>query len=317
MSAISTILTRLRAAIWAIDVRDDIANAIEQCYSDVSNPTLKTEALEAALQNKIDQGEMAALTIGDHTITAAKLANGVIPTADATLTEPGKPADAAETGRQFGLINESLGDVRADLDAVENDISALEVISPDIKNALLGAFEHVMWFEGCSEYYDALVDALYTDIPVIKIYRGMGVSGASIAANEKRMLSDPIPFVNEAPITIRVIGENNDYAYNPKFINTQNGIVTSIVGENGGTVYFYDSDGVSKAFRADDRECTLMTFNPRVASKVYSSVSGEVVSGLRLLFADGSDSASELPTTQIPKYAIIQGIVYMLEENNT
>ena len=52
MSAISTILTRLRAAIWAIDVRDDIADAIEQCYSDVSNPTLQTEALEAALQNK-------------------------------------------------------------------------------------------------------------------------------------------------------------------------------------------------------------------------------------------------------------------------
>lgn len=113
MSAISTILARLRAAIWAIDVRDDIANAIEQCYSDVSNPTLKTEALEAALQNKIDQGEMAALTIGDHTITAAKLANGVIPAADATLTETGKPADAAETGRQFGLI-------KADLDAQDN-----------------------------------------------------------------------------------------------------------------------------------------------------------------------------------------------------
>ena len=78
MSAISTILTRLRAAIWAIDVRDDIANAIEQCYSDVSNPTLQTEALEAALQNKIDQGEMAALTIGDRTITAVKLARLLI-----------------------------------------------------------------------------------------------------------------------------------------------------------------------------------------------------------------------------------------------
>jgi len=109
MSAISTILTRLRAAIWAIDVRDDIANAIEQCYSDVSNPTLQTEALEAALQEKIDQGEMAALTIGDHTITAEKLANGVIPAADATLTETGKPADAAETGRQIGLIKADLG----------------------------------------------------------------------------------------------------------------------------------------------------------------------------------------------------------------
>jgi len=109
MSAISTILTRLRAAIWAIDVRDDIANAIEQCYSDVSNPTLQTEALEAALQEKIDQGEMAALTIGDHTITAVKLANGVIPAADATLTETGKPADAAETGRQIGLLKADLG----------------------------------------------------------------------------------------------------------------------------------------------------------------------------------------------------------------
>ncbi len=113
MSAISTILTRLRAAIWAIDVRDDIANAIEQCYSDVSNPTLQTEALEAALQNKIDQGEMAALTIGDRTITAVKLANGVIPAADATLTTSGGYADAAETGRQIGNIRADLGDFEA------------------------------------------------------------------------------------------------------------------------------------------------------------------------------------------------------------
>lgn len=123
MSAISTLLTRLqntlstlRAAIWAIDVRDDIADAIEecgqmveQCYSDVSNPTLQTEALEAALQNKIDQGEMAALTIGDRTITAVKLANGVIPAADATLTTSGGYADAAETGRQIGNIKADLG----------------------------------------------------------------------------------------------------------------------------------------------------------------------------------------------------------------
>jgi len=116
MSAISNFLTFLRSAIYAIDVRDGIADAIEQCYNDVNNPTLKTEALEAALQTKIDEGEMAALTIGDHTITAAKLANGVIPAADATLTETGKPADAAETGRQIGLL-------KADLDAQVADIN--------------------------------------------------------------------------------------------------------------------------------------------------------------------------------------------------
>ncbi len=120
MSTISTLIaqarafvTTLRSSIWAIDVRDGIGDsiqklseAIEQCYSDVSNPTLQTEALEAALQNKIDEGEMAALTIGDHTITAAKLAQGVI---DNTLATSGAAADAAETGRQFGLIKADLG----------------------------------------------------------------------------------------------------------------------------------------------------------------------------------------------------------------
>jgi len=106
MSAISNFLSFLRSAIYAIDVRDGIADAIEQCYNDVNNPTLKTEALEAALQTKIDEGEMAALTIGDHTITAEKLAQGVI---DNTLATSGAAADAAETGRQIGLIKADLG----------------------------------------------------------------------------------------------------------------------------------------------------------------------------------------------------------------
>ena len=94
MSAISNFLSFLRSAIYAIDVRDGIADAIEQCYNDVNNPTLKTEALEAALQTKIDEGEMAALTIGDGTITGAKLANGTIPKAklDPSITFDADPA---------------------------------------------------------------------------------------------------------------------------------------------------------------------------------------------------------------------------------
>ena len=121
MSTISTLIaqarafvTTLRSSIWAIDVRDGIGDsiqklseAIEQCYSDVSNPTLQTEALEAALQNKIDEGEMAALTIGDHTITAVKLAQGVI---DNTLATSGAAADAKKTGDEIAAV-------KADLDA--------------------------------------------------------------------------------------------------------------------------------------------------------------------------------------------------------
>jgi hypothetical protein len=150
MSAISTILTRLRAAIWAIDVRDDIANAIEQCYSDVSNPTLKTEALEAALQTKIDEGEMAALTIGDGTITAAKLASGVI---DNTLATSGAAADAKKTGDEIAAV-------KADLDTLEETVEDTS-LSDEAKAALLACFEHVKWDdEHGQDYYDALDEAL-------------------------------------------------------------------------------------------------------------------------------------------------------------
>lgn len=198
MSAISTLLTRLqntlstlRAAIWAIDVRDDIADAIEecgqmveQCYSDVSNPTLQTEALEAALQNKIDQGEMAALTIGDRTITAVKLANGVIPAADATLTTSGGYADAAETGRQIGKIKadlyeqtervseleDGLSVVNEQISGIEEEIDNFEPLSDNIKMALLECFQNVAWIGADSKtYYDNLVNALHQSIYSIDV----------------------------------------------------------------------------------------------------------------------------------------------------
>lgn len=73
MSSISTYLGYIQTKKWASEVRTAIVNAISQCYSDVSNPTLQTAALETAIQNKINAGQMAALTIGDGTITRAKL----------------------------------------------------------------------------------------------------------------------------------------------------------------------------------------------------------------------------------------------------
>ena len=115
MSSIETYLQYIASKVWARDVRTAIVNAIRQCYDDVHNPTLNTEALQAAIQAKIDAGQMAALTIGDRTITAAKLALGVIPTPDTTLSQSGVPADAKKTGDEITAINESLDDVKADL----------------------------------------------------------------------------------------------------------------------------------------------------------------------------------------------------------
>lgn len=112
MSAIETYLQYIASKVWARDVRTAIVNAIRQCYDDVHNPTLNTEALQAAIQAKIDAGQMAALTIGDHTITSAKLADGVIPAADATLTQTGKPADAAATGAAISQLSADLGETQ-------------------------------------------------------------------------------------------------------------------------------------------------------------------------------------------------------------
>lgn len=120
MSAISQDLAKIQSAIYGEEVRGAIYDAISQCYNDVSNPTLQTEAIEAAIQVKIDEGEMAALTIADGTITGAKLVDGTIPTAkiadgaitmaklsddidldvetDTTLTQSGMPADAKAVG---------------------------------------------------------------------------------------------------------------------------------------------------------------------------------------------------------------------------
>lgn len=154
MSAISNFLSFLRSAIYAIDVRDGIADAIEQCYNDVNNPTLKTEALEAALQTKIDEGKMAALTIGDGTITGAKLANGTIPKAklDPSITFD---ADSAFDTTSTNAIQNKV---------VAGAISTLheDIFNDAIKEALLNCFNHVGWEdENGKQYRDALELALY------------------------------------------------------------------------------------------------------------------------------------------------------------
>ena len=137
--------------MWADEVRESIAHGIEQCYSDVSNPTLQTDALEAALQTKIDEGEMAALTIGDGTITTAKIANGAITQEklDPNISfEADDELDATSTNaiqnkvvaQAIGEVNESLATkapastvyTKAQMDAaLANKVSTVNGVEPD------------------------------------------------------------------------------------------------------------------------------------------------------------------------------------------
>lgn len=189
MSSIEQFLQSIRTAIFARTVRNDIANAIEQCYDDVHNPTLNTEAIQAAVQAKIDAGQMAALTIGDRTITAVKLALGVIPTPDTTLSQSSVPADAKKTGDEITTIRADLGDLsdletesKTDLVSAINE-AAQSGLSDTVKQALLACFENVTFKPGTGrQYYNELQTALY-GFPRLRILFNPGSTQLYVSQN--------------------------------------------------------------------------------------------------------------------------------------
>lgn len=75
MATIQECLNNILKAVYGKDVRQSIHDAIEQCYNDVNDPELNTEAFETAVQNKIDDGSLAHLTIAEKSITEDKLAD--------------------------------------------------------------------------------------------------------------------------------------------------------------------------------------------------------------------------------------------------
>ena len=58
-------LNKILTSRYGKDVRQAINDGIKQCYSDVTNPDLNVDAFETAVQNKIDSGELALMTIPD------------------------------------------------------------------------------------------------------------------------------------------------------------------------------------------------------------------------------------------------------------
>lgn len=78
MSSIQSYLSQILSAVYGRDVRQSIHDAIKQCYDDVSNPDLNTEAFKTALAAAIDDGTLTALSVGDSTITTEKIADGAV-----------------------------------------------------------------------------------------------------------------------------------------------------------------------------------------------------------------------------------------------
>lgn len=63
MSAISGFINQILNAVYGEEVRSSIVGALEQCYSDVTNPDLNTEAFETALREIYDEGILDIQTV--------------------------------------------------------------------------------------------------------------------------------------------------------------------------------------------------------------------------------------------------------------
>lgn len=59
MSAISTYLANILSKRKGEEVRGSIHDAIEQCYRDVTNPTLLTDGIEEILEDMVDNGRIS------------------------------------------------------------------------------------------------------------------------------------------------------------------------------------------------------------------------------------------------------------------
>lgn len=105
-SKIEQFLNKILSSRYGKDVRQAIHDGIKQCYSDVTNPDLNTEAFETAVQNKIDSGALAAMTIADGSITKEKLDPDLI---DPSLTIEGYVADSGATGKRLRSIEKMFG----------------------------------------------------------------------------------------------------------------------------------------------------------------------------------------------------------------
>ena len=102
MAAIDGYLQTIIAATYGRQVRQAIHDAIAQCYSDVSNPTLKSDAFYAAINRAIQEGTLAALTLDDNSVLENMIASGAISTlklADGSVTNPKLATDAVTTGK--------------------------------------------------------------------------------------------------------------------------------------------------------------------------------------------------------------------------
>ena len=134
MSNISGYLSQILQAIYGRDVRQAIHDAIQQCYDDVNNPDLNSEAFRRVLYAAIDSGTLTALTVADGSIVEEKLADGAVTRAkianNSVTTQ--KVVDAAITMAK-------LADLAVSTEKVADKAVTMQKLGEDVQEA----FSHI------------------------------------------------------------------------------------------------------------------------------------------------------------------------------
>lgn len=85
--------------------------------------------------------------------------------ADIPTVDP-VPTQGSTNAVSSGGVYDEIDSLKSDLEQMQGEIDSFEGISDDAKTALLACFQHVAWIdEHGQDYYDALYEALYGELP--------------------------------------------------------------------------------------------------------------------------------------------------------
>lgn len=185
MPTISQLLQYILSKRYGEEVRGAIHDAIEKCYQDVNSATLREDAFRAALQAAIDHGDIPGMVIADNSVPGTKIQDGTLPLSKLAepvqITVDSALSDSSPNPVQNKVIKGAIDELNGSLEELQND-----VLTDDIKNALLGVLENVVTNNTDAATHFSVLRELFGD-PVTVTFDGTKYlrTGVVLTANSK------------------------------------------------------------------------------------------------------------------------------------
>ena len=283
MATIQEYLNNILKAVYGKDVRQNIHDAIQQCYEDG-----KVGAVDLVARQRIDN--------------LAKLPEGST-TGDAELADIRVGVDGTEYETAGEAVRGQVSDLKSDLNekvstnqGADNAGKAMVVgddgilfpnningVSTKLKNAVLNCFSNVAWSnENGQVYYNELKKALelvktmsllYSGTKVIvkgaNIYSDMGDSGITSGNNNGKIFASDV-FREDSVVKVTLIPSTN--VWNPSYIGITKTDEWVYQFTTSSTAYIYNA--TKFASMTVDMEYTA-TLNVKAGYQVIFLVGGE------------------------------------------